>query len=49
MQQEGIRLDNMFVKTLFNNNSDDVCNTMDELKQNSMYLTDNIIQRVEKV
>lgn len=36
MQQEGVRLDNMFVKTLFNNRSEDVSFTMDELKRNGM-------------
>lgn len=36
MQQEGVRLDNMFVKTLFSNRNEEVNFAMDELKRNGM-------------
>mmetsp|Transcript_57009 Transcript_57009/g.124021 ORF Transcript_57009/g.124021 Transcript_57009/m.124021 type:complete len:104 (-) Transcript_57009:145-456(-) len=48
MQQEGVRLDYMFVKTLFSNKNEDVNFAMDELKKNGMYVTDSVIQRIEK-
>lgn len=49
MQEEGIRLDSMFVKTLFNGRFEDINAASEELRMNGMYLTDAVVERVEKL
>lgn len=39
----------MFIKTIFCNNNDDINAVYDDLKRNGMYVTDSLLQRLEKV
>jgi hypothetical protein len=45
---ENIRLDELFVKTLFKNKADEVQNAMSELKSNKYRINDNIMNAINR-
>lgn len=49
MQKEGMRLDTMFVKTLFNNRNEEVQTALAQLKANRMFIPDSLVERINSM